>query len=136
MYIANCNRFRRNRQGAAVVEFAVCLPLIVMIVLGTLEASSLLFAKQAIVQSAYEAAIVASKHDGTPTKAIDAASRVALGRKINQVQVNFDPSNFAALPSGTILTVTVSAPAASNRLLNSNLIGATTVSATAVMVKE
>ena len=50
---------RVKREGAAVVEFAVCLPLVILIVLGTIEAGSLLFLKQTLVQAAYEGAKVA-----------------------------------------------------------------------------
>lgn len=45
---------KRKRRGAAVVEFAVCLPVIIIIVFGAIEAASLLFLKQALIQSAYE----------------------------------------------------------------------------------
>lgn len=32
-----------RRRGAAVVEFAVCLPVIILVVLGSIEAASMLF---------------------------------------------------------------------------------------------
>ena len=58
---------RTKREGAAVVEFAVCLPLIVLIVLGTIEAGSLLFLKQTLVQAAYEGAL-SLIHISEPTR--------------------------------------------------------------------
>ena len=52
-------RARDARKGAAVVEFAVCLPVVVLIVLGSIEAASLLFLKQTLVQASYEGVKVA-----------------------------------------------------------------------------
>jgi hypothetical protein len=134
--ISNRRRGRTIRRGTATVEFAVMLPLIVLLVLGSLECSGLMFAKQAMVQSAYEAAMVSTKVNGTEAAAIDAAQRVARGRRINSLSLNFNPSNFESLPSGTIISVTASAPANSNRYISSNILRVNIVSATATMVKE
>ncbi len=39
---------QRRRRGVAATEFAVCLPIIVLLVLGTIEACSLIFLKQTL----------------------------------------------------------------------------------------
>ncbi|MEZ6094879.1 MAG: TadE/TadG family type IV pilus assembly protein [Pirellulaceae bacterium] len=126
----------KNRRGAATVEFAVMLPLIVLLVLGSIECSGLMFAKQAMVQSAYEAALVASKVDGKNVDAVDAAQRVARGRRINNLTLTFSPSDTDNAAPGTIITVTAAAPANSNRYISSNLLRVNNVTAQAVMVKE
>ena len=45
---------RSNRRGIAAVELAVCLPVIVLLVFGSIEASSFIFLKQSLNVSAYE----------------------------------------------------------------------------------
>ncbi len=127
---------RKNRHGVATVEFAVMMPLIVLLVLGSIECSGLMFAKQAMVQCAYEAAIVSTKVGGNSANAVDAAQRVARGRRINNLNVTFNPSNVESAPAGTVITVTATAPAVTNRYINSNLLRVTTVTAQATMVKE
>lgn len=37
--ISNRRRFAKHRRGTSVVEFAVCMPLIMLIVLGAIEAT-------------------------------------------------------------------------------------------------
>ena len=44
----------KGRFGNATVELAVCLPVLVLIIFGSLQASSMYFLRQAMVQSAYE----------------------------------------------------------------------------------
>jgi Flp pilus assembly protein TadG len=112
------SEIQSRRDGAALVELAVCLPIIVMIVMATIECSSLLFCKQAMVQSAYQAAMVATKSDGTNAKAVDAALRVAQGRRISGIQITFNPPNIDRVASGTVMFTSP------------------TVSARAVMVRE
>jgi Flp pilus assembly protein TadG len=46
---------RNRRSGAAVVELAVCMPLIVLLTFASLEGANMLFMRQAAVQAAYEA---------------------------------------------------------------------------------
>ena len=49
-----CKRHRRTRRAVAAVEFAVCLPVIIMLVFGAIEASSFIFLKQSLNVAAYE----------------------------------------------------------------------------------
>ncbi|MFY7877734.1 MAG: TadE/TadG family type IV pilus assembly protein, partial [Pirellula sp.] len=48
------NRIDVPRNGAALIEFAVCLPVLMIMILGSMEASSAIFVKQALTTSAYE----------------------------------------------------------------------------------
>ena len=129
------NRGRR-RTGAAVVEFAVCLPVIIFIVLGSIEAASMLFLRQALIQSAYEGAKVAVRNNGDNATATTAIENVAAGRRLNDVTITFSPADVASVPQGDFVRVTISAPGDSNSFIPFGPFKGRTVSARAVMVKE
>lgn len=126
----------KRRTGAAVVEFAVCLPVILLIVLGSIEAASMLFLRQALVQSAYEGAKVAARNDGNITDATTAVENVAAGRRLKSMAVTFAPADIEAVPQGEIIRVTVSAPGDANSFIPFGPFKNRTVAAQAVMVKE
>ena len=126
---------RPKRVGAAVVEFAVCLPLIVLIVLGTIEAGSLLFLKQTLVQAAYEGAKVAiTTGDSDQVEAV--VDLVAASRDLNEVSVQFTPADIASVPAGEIITLTLTAPGDDNSLIPFGVFRNLTVEASASMVRE
>lgn len=129
-------RCRTLRRGAATVELAVSLPIIILVVLGSLEGANLMFAKQAMVESAYQAVKVAIRPETSNALAISAANEVAEGRRLDSINVSFDPANVADVPAGTPIRVTVSVNADQVRILNSRLIPVADVSAEAVMIKE
>ena len=56
-------RNNRRRRGTAVVELAVCVPVLVLIVLGAMSATTMIFMRTAAVQSAYETV----KEESDPT---------------------------------------------------------------------
>ncbi len=127
--------FRQRRRGAAVIELAVCLPVILLIVIGTIEAASLLFLKQTLVQAAYEGAKVAivSGDSEQVTQVVDA---VAASRNLNGVQIEFNPSDLANVPSGETVTITISAPGDSNSFIPFGPFENQTVRTSASMVRE
>lgn len=127
---------KRLRRGAAVVEFAVCLPVILLIVFGSIEAASMLFLRQALIQSSYEAAKVAVKHTGTNSAATIAAQQVAAGRRINSLTITFQPADVSRAAKGDFIRVTVAAPGNPNSLIPFGPFKDRIVSAQAVMVKE
>ena len=126
---------RKQRIGAAVVEFAVCLPLIMLIVLGTIEAGSLLFLKQTLVQAAYEGAKVAIA-SGDETRVNQAVGAVVASRNLNNVQVQFTPSDIANVPAGETITITISAPGDSNSFIPFGPFENQIVQTSASMVRE
>jgi hypothetical protein len=107
-----------------------------MIVLMAIEATALTFARQAMVQTAYEAAVVAVRREATNSDAIAAARAVTNGRMLDDVTLVFQPANISSVPRGALVTVTASVPGASARRLGSRLLSVDTVSASATMVKE
>ena len=127
---------QRSRTGAALVEFTVLMPVLMVVVFGTIEAASMIFLKQALVQASYESAKVLARRDGTEVGAIRVANEVANGRRIDNLDIQFEPANIESVPRGTFVRVIISAPADANSLTGFNLAGNRRVSAFAVMVKE
>ncbi len=127
---------KRLRRGAAVVEFAVCLPVILLIVFGSIEAANLLFLRQALIQSSYEAAKVAVKNTGTNSVATTAAQQVAAGRRIANLTITFQPADVSSAAKGDFVRVTIAAPGNANSVIPFGPFKDRIVSAQAVMVKE
>lgn len=132
------NRIARvkPRRGAAAVEFAVCLPVVLLIVFGSIQAASMLFLRQATIQAAYEGVKVAIRDRGTDDKVREAAQAVLDGRQLTGVNIDIQPSNVDTLAPGTVIDVIVSAPSDENTLFPFGLFTGQIVSANAAMVKE
>lgn len=124
------------RRGAAAVEFAVCLPVVLLVVFGSIQAASMLFLRQAAIQAAYEGVKVAISDRGTDELAREAAQSVLDGRQLTGVTIDVQPSGVATLEPGTVIDVIVSAPSDQNTLFPFGVFTGSIVSANAVMVKE
>jgi Flp pilus assembly protein TadG len=114
-----CKQLKRptrinKRKGAAIVEFAVVLPIIVVLVLGTIEATSMIFLQQSLKLAAYEGART-SIVPGAELENVEAAcARVLEARRISATTIAVQPANFASEPYGTLIRVEVSAECDSN----------------------
>ena len=126
----------RSRRAAATVEFAVCLPVVFLVVFGSIQAASMLFLRQAAIQAAYEGVKVAIRDTGTDDRTLAAAQAVIDGRRLTNVTIDIAPSNVNALDAGTVVDVTVSVPSDENTLFPFSFFTGRVVTANAVMVKE
>jgi len=63
----------KRRRGMAVVEMAFCLPVIVLVIFGGIQAANLIFLKQAISEAAYEGALFGSKPEATQAETVSRA---------------------------------------------------------------
>jgi Flp pilus assembly protein TadG len=114
-------RFRRNRRserGVATVEFAVCLPVILAIVMGTLECTTMIFVQQSLQVVAYEAVRTAIEADSGSADVRRRADQVMSERRLNAGVVTFSPSDIDSVAPGTPITVTVEVPADRNSFMN------------------
>ncbi len=134
--LQSARRHRSKRFGAAAVEFAVCLPLLLLIVAGSIEGASLLFLRQALIQSAYEGVKVAIKENALNSDVSSVATAVTDGRKLQGVTVDTIPGDISSVPQGEFIRVRVTAPTKDNSLFFSGVFTLQSVSAEAVMVKE
>lgn len=126
----------RTSRGVAAAELAVCLPVVVLLVIATIEACSALFLKQSLTVSAYEGVRTALV-EGSTTSSIQASCNQILDdRQIQGGKVTVSPKNIDALKPGDFIDVTVSAPCASNSLVPTTFYRGRTLSATASMMVE
>lgn len=124
-----------RRRGTATVELAVLLPVILVVVLGAIESASMIFLRQALIQSAYEGAKVAVK-SGDTTLARNFALAVTTGRKINDVAIQFDPADIQSADRGSLVRVSVSASGDNNSVLPFGMFGNRRITAQAIMARE
>ena len=108
---------QNNRHGAAVIEFAICLPVMLVLVLGAIESCSMIFVNQSLNVVAYEAIRATVKGSAQPGDGQARAQAVIAERRLNQAAVTFNPANPELANPGTPITVTVTAPTALNSVM-------------------
>ncbi len=133
-----CNRqdSRRIRSGAALVEFAVCLPVLMVLILGSMEATSAIFVRQALTTSAYEGIREAIRINGTTANATNRAQGILTARQIRSSTIVFTPSEVQSAPKGSSIILEVSAPYRINSPFFGKVIADRTTTVRTVMVKE
>ncbi|MGD9632567.1 MAG: TadE/TadG family type IV pilus assembly protein [Pirellulales bacterium] len=120
----------------AAVEFAVCLPIIVLIVLSTIEACSMIFLKQTLAIAAYEGARTAIIPGATKSQVETACNQILADRGVSGATVTVTPTKFDTLPPGDFVDVTVSAPCNSNSIVRNKFYKGRTLTSTASMMIE
>lgn len=126
----------RKRRGAALVEFAVIAPLFVAILLGTIEACSMVFLRQSVEMAAYEAARVAIVNQTKSDQVQQAAKNVLDSRKVRDYAIKITPSDFQGAPYGSFIQIEVTAPCSSNSLIPIMFYGGQRVVGQVEMMKE
>ena len=130
------DRNNHDRSGAAVVEFAVCLPILMVMILGSIEATSAIFLKQSLVAAAYEGVREAAKFRGNATSANQFATNVLNARQVKSFQVVLTPADPGRVARGERVTIEVSAPISANSPFIGKVVQNRTLVARAVMIKE
>lgn len=118
------------------VEFAVCLPVIMVLLLGSMEATSAIFVRQALATSAYEGIREATKAGSSSADAIARARRVLEVRGIRAANIRLTPAEVYGIPRGSNVVIEVSAAYASNSPFFGNVIADRTTTVRTVMSKE
>lgn len=126
----------QKRTGAAAVEFAVCLPMIVLLVFGSIEASSFIFLKQGLAVAAYEATREAIRPGSSNGSATAQGQNILNARQVQESTINILSGEVSELESGTEIVVEVSAPTAPNSPLLGSFITNRVLTSRVVMLKE
>jgi Flp pilus assembly protein TadG len=129
----NCSGERR---GVAAAELAVCLPIVVLLVLATIESCSALFLKQSLTAAAYEGVRTAIEKGTTTANVQAACNQILADRRIQGSVVTLTPVSTASLKPGDFIDVTVSAPCSSNSPVPTTFFRGKTLSAKASMMIE
>ena len=100
----------RRRAGAATVELTVCLPVLVLIVVGAIETCSFIHLNESLVTASYEGARVLSMPTSTREDGVRRCREFLGSRKIVQADFSTTPDDVESLEAGREFTVTVSVP--------------------------
>ncbi|WP_442509142.1 TadE/TadG family type IV pilus assembly protein [Novipirellula sp. SH528] len=130
---------RRARRGVATVEFAVCIPVLFVLTMGTIDLCSMLFLRESITIAAYEGA---RRGVGRGYTNSDATTRVIELLDQRNIQHNGSSSVTYSSPgfdnAGTLenVTITVTVPCAGNLLVPSGMFTDLTMTTSVTMRKE
>lgn len=124
------------RRGVAAAEFAVCLPMLLLLLLGMLECCTMIFLKQSLAVAAYEGAHTALAPGATDADVQTAATGILTDRRVNGGAVQILPGPLAGIAEGDYVRVQVSAPTDANAVLPARFFRGRQLQSTAVMMKE
>lgn len=132
-----CRSCRRNRRGAAVVEFAVVSPVFFLLVFGMIEYGRMVMVQQLLTNAAREGARVGVLDNSTATDVNNAVKNYLTAAKINNPTVTCSPSTPSSATYGQPVTVTVTVPFSQVSWLPSPMfLGGTTLTASSAMRRE
>jgi len=105
----------RNRDGAAVVEAAIVIPLIAMILLGSIDVGQSIYVAQVVNEASREGARQASRFDTTSENTVrdtvrDFVRESFSGVSSTSLSVNFSDSSGNAIPSGDLSAMSSGTP--------------------------
>lgn len=125
-----------RRRGVAAVEFAVCLPVILLLTFGMIEACTATFLKQSLSVAAYEAGHTAVQSNATAGDAKKVADAILTSRRVTGATTTVSPSNLGSVAEGDLFTVTITAPVSPNAFLYTGLYAGGSLSASVTLMKE
>jgi Flp pilus assembly protein TadG len=128
---------RRNRRGAAVVEFAVVSPVFFLLVFGMIEYGRLVMVQQLLTNAAREGARVGVLDNSTAAEVTAAVNTYLNSANITSATITCNPSTPSSATYGQPVTVTVTIPFSQVSWLPSPMfLGGTTMTAQAAMRRE
>jgi hypothetical protein len=132
------SRLRKSRKGVAVTEAAFCIPVILILIFGSLEVCNVIFVKERVSICAYEGCRVGVKRRATRQQAFDASKQLmnSFGYSDSQFTVTVTPDDFSTLEALDPISVSISYPLTGTASLFGSIINQTTVTSTVQMVRE
>lgn len=109
-------RCHAHRRGVAATEFAVALPLLMLLLLGSIETANVIQLQQAIQLTAYETAMSATSSKGTSSKALARGAAVLQAFQVEGATIDIQPPITPGLQAGSSVRITVTAPCDANAL--------------------
>jgi Flp pilus assembly protein TadG len=137
-------RRKSDRKGAAVVEAALCIPIVIVLMMGTLEVCAGIYLSESLTVCAYEAARAGVRrradYDDVYDRAVEAlADRLVTlptdsAGTVTGIVIN--PTDFSTLSELDPITVTITAPTAGNSLYIFDTLVNRNVTSSVTMVRE
>lgn len=127
---------RSSRRGLAATEFAVCLPVLMLLLLGMLECCTMIFLKQSLAVAAYEGAHTALSPEATDADVRRVCEGILADRRVNGGTIEILPGSLNNIREGEYLEVRVSAPTSPNAVLPAKFFRSQTLRSSATMMKE
>ena len=87
---AHRRAYREKSRGAVIVEMAVCLPLMLLVVFGCIEANTALFRGQTLTSAAHEGALVGLKRTATAEDITNRVATIMSSRGIEEYTLNLE----------------------------------------------
>lgn len=125
-----------SRRGAATAEFAVCLPVIVILVLGSIEATSMIFLKQSLTVAAYEGGRTAIVPDATAADVQAVCQQILTDRRVNNATITVTPSDLDSIAPGEFIRIEVNAACDDNAILPGRIFQGREMEGIAEFMKE
>lgn len=142
--VTSTQRGRSSRRGVAAVEFAIMLPVLIVLMIGTIEFCQLIYLREKALLAAHEGARVAIKRSATTALAREAVTDYLALRRVDisamaEEDIQFSPTPETAAKLAPI-TVSVTIPCQGNTLLSGSTRGVITsvseITSSVVMYKE
>lgn len=124
------------RRGSAVVEFAICLPILMVLILGSIEASNAIFLKQSLTAAAYEGIREAARVKSTAATCASMTNSILTARQVRGANFTFTPIDPSTAKRGDRISVEVSASISANSPIIGNVVRDRRLVIRSVMVKE
>lgn len=127
---------RPDQRGTAVVELAICLPIIVLIIVAGLDVHRVLRVKQDLVEVTHETARVIATNELTETEGRQFALRLVEQNSLSNPTVLIEPAPSPDMPRGTPITVSVSIPVDGNLTMMTQLFFSRSLVARSTVIRE
>jgi Flp pilus assembly protein TadG len=129
-------KISKTRSGLATVELAICLPILALLIFGSIEAASFIFLKQSLQVAAYEGVRAGIRQDATNAIAIERAQAILASRTIRNAAIRFVSGPVESAARGQEIVIEVSAPTNTNSPLAGQWVSNRTLTSRLVMLKE
>ena len=130
------SKYSSKRRGVAAAEFAVTLPIIMLMVLAMIESCSMIFLKQSLTIASYEGIRTSLVENAKSDDVLRSCQQVLDDRQIQGGTITIQPADFENLDPGEYIQVTVTAPADANSVIPGSFFKGRTLTGSATMMKE
>ncbi len=108
-----------KRKGSALVELAVCVPVVALLAFGTIDTCNMIYLKQSLTIAAYEGGRTAISRGAVTQDVTDSAQAVLTDRRVKGATINITPQPVESQPIGSFIEVSITASCDQNSIFGS-----------------